>query len=279
VRTARLTPADAQLQGLPVAFDIELYHRLRTSLTIGANVAHREETTSTMDDARAGAAAGQPEGTAYVADVQTGGRGRLGRQWLSADSGLWVTYHLVTREVTLGPLYSLVGALAVTDAVRETSFLTPEVKWPNDVMQGELKLAGILAESAVGERVDIYLGIGINIRTTEMPDEVAGRATSIEAAGGTIPTREDLLAALSSAIERYVQQLQHSPAVVVEQWRRRLTTLGQRITLYAVDGSTIEGEAIDVSPRGELMLRADDGLVHVLAAGDVTMSQPRADFE
>ncbi len=260
-----------------MAFDIELYHRLRTSLTIGANVVHREETSSTMDDARAGAAAGQPEGTAYVADVQTGGRGRLGRQWLSADSGLWVTYHLVTREVTLGPLYSLVGALAVTDAVRETSFLTPEVKWPNDVMQGGLKLSGILAESAVAaQRVDIYLGIGINIRQTQMPDEVAGRATSIEAAGRTIPTREDLLAALSAAIERYVQQLQHSPAVVVEQWRRRLTTLGQRVTLYAVDGGTIEGEAIDVSPRGELMLRGDDGLVHVLAAGDVTMSRPGA---
>jgi BirA family transcriptional regulator, biotin operon repressor / biotin---[acetyl-CoA-carboxylase] ligase len=260
-----------------VPFDAELYERLRTSQTVGASVVHREETTSTMDDARAGAAAGQPEGTVYVADVQTGGRGRLGREWLSADSGLWVTFHLVTRQVTLAPLYSLVGALAVTDAVRETALLTTEVKWPNDVMQGGLKLAGILAESTLGERVDIYLGIGINIRATVMPEDVASRATSIEAAGGAVPAREDLLAALSAAIERYVQQLEHSPALVVEQWRRRLSTLGQRVTLYAVDGGRFDGEAVDVSLRGELMLRSDDGQVHVLAAGDVTMAPPSAD--
>ena len=166
-----------------MAFDFDLYHGHRTSDAIGVYVEYLDETGSTMDDARRGAAAGNAAGTAYVAGVQAGGRGRLGRQWFSADSGLWVTFHLVTRDPALAPLFSLAGALAVSDAVRETALLTVDVKWPNDVLHQGRKLAGILAESAVGERTDVFLGIGINLRRTALPDDVAARATSIEDAG------------------------------------------------------------------------------------------------
>ena len=158
--------------------------------------------------------------------------------------------------------------------MRETALLTVDVKWPNDVLHQGRKLAGILAESAVGQRADIFLGIGINLRRTDLPDEVAARATSIEAAGGMPPTREALLASLAAALERHAQQLHRSPAVVVEQWRRRLVTLGQRVQLHAVDGSTYDGEAVDVTARGELTLRLDDGRLVSFGAGEVTMSPP-----
>ncbi len=260
-----------------MAFDFDLYHGHRTSDAIGVHVEYFDETGSTMDDARRGAAGGNPAGTAYVAGVQTGGRGRLGREWVSADSGLWVTFHLVARDPALAPLFSLAGALAVSDAVRETALLTVDVKWPNDVLHQGRKLAGILAESTFGQRADIFLGIGINVRRTALPDEVASRATSIEDAGGVPPTREALLASLAAALERHTQQLHRSPAVVVEQWRRHLVTLGQRVRLHGVDGATHDGEAVDVTARGELTLRLDDGSLVSFGAGEVTMSPPGGD--
>lgn len=260
-----------------MAFDVDRYHQHRTSDAVGVHVEYRDETGSTMDDARLGAASGNTPGTAYVAGIQNGGRGRLGRQWMSADSGLWVTFHLVARDPALAPLFSIAGALAVSDAVRETALLTVDVKWPNDVLHQGRKLAGILAESAVGKRADVFLGIGINVRRTALPDEVAARATSIEEAGGVPPTREALLAALAAALERHTQQLHRSPAVVVEQWRRHLVTLGQRVRLHGVDGATYDGEAVDVTARGELTLRLDDGRVLSFGAGEVTTAPPTSD--
>ena len=253
-----------------MAFDFDQYHRLRTTDAIGTVVVYRDETVSTMDDARRGAIEGDASGTAYVAGVQTGGRGRQGRTWASDSGGLYVTYHLRATDAAAAPLYSFAGALAVADAVRDASGLAVDLKWPNDVLHKGRKLAGILAESTLGERIDVFLGIGINIRATALPADVAALATSIEAASGEAPTREALLAALSNSLERRTSQLARSPQALIDAWRSRLTTIGQRIRLGAVDGRTFEGEAIDVSPHGELMVRLDDGSVTGFAAGDVT---------
>ena len=258
-------------------FDLDAYHRYRTSHSLGAIVAARELTTSTMDDARAGAAAGGLPGTVYLADAQTAGRGRLGRPWASAGEGLYVTYHLAVRESPTVPLYAVVAALAVSDAIRETAHLATNLKWPNDVLYQGRKLAGILAEAVHHERVDVFLGIGVNLRAGAIPPELAATATSVESeAAATTPSREELLAALSSALERHVSQLARSPAVVIEQWRSRLVTIGQRVRLTAASrtpgtpGEVHEGEAVDVSPRGELIVRLADGTLASYAAGDVT---------
>lgn len=223
-----------------------------------------------MDDARAGAAAGNAPGTVYVAGTQTAGRGRLGRVWQAPPRGLYVTYHLRPRDVASVPLLTITGALAVADAIRETALLATEVKWPNDVLHQGRKLAGVLAESTIGDCIDVFLGLGVNVGAQQFSPEVAALATTIEDASGAAPAHEDLLAALSSALDRYVTQLTRSPAVLVEEWRGRLVTLGRRIRLAAVDGTTYEGEAIDVSSRGEIVVRLDSGAVMAFAAGDVT---------
>src|SRR5688572_16548137 len=113
-----------------------------------------------MDDARAGAANGSACGAAYVAGAQTAGRGRLRRTWASATGGLYVTYHLCHTNAETAPLHSVAGALAVVDALQATSGLLVDLKWPNDVLHQGRKLAGILAESTLGERIDVFLGIG-----------------------------------------------------------------------------------------------------------------------
>ena len=254
-------------------FDVDSYQRLRTSTRVGAVVHYRERTGSTMDDAREGADAAGANGcgAAYVAGEQSAGRGRQGRSWVAtAAAGLYVTYHLCPLRVERAPLLGVAGALAVTEALNSSCGLATRLKWPNDVMHEDRKIAGLLAEARLSEGLDVFLGIGINLRATSgMPPEVERIATSIERAGAPPPSLETLLSALSTALEPWVELVERDPAALIEAWRSQLDTLGRRIRL-ATPGGEVEGEAMDVNDRGELILRLDDGTTGAYAAGDVT---------
>ena len=254
-------------------FDHDYYRKLMRSEWVGREVRYFEETGSTMDEARAGAdaAGAASNGIAYVAGRQAAGRGRQGRQWVSEPgAGLYVTYHLTPTVADGSSLFAVAGAMAVVDAVREVAHLDTVLKWPNDVLHVGRKLAGILAEARHGRRLDVFLGIGINVRTSALPPEIRDIATSIEDAGGEVPRIEELLAALSHALEPRIAEAERAPEILLEEWKRRLVTLGQRVRLASPDSAVHEGEAVDVSPRGDLMLRHDDGTVSEYAAGDVT---------
>jgi BirA family biotin operon repressor/biotin-[acetyl-CoA-carboxylase] ligase len=252
-------------------FNLDYYASLLAS-NVGREVRYVEETASTMDDARAGAdARGDASGVAYVAGRQTAGRGRQGRHWVSEPGdGLYVTYHLVPSGQQPSSLFAVAGAMAAADAIEGVSGVHVDLKWPNDVLHDGRKLAGILAEARYGARLDVFLGIGINVRTTALPPDVRGIATSIEDAGAVAPRVEELLAALSAALERRVAMLDASPLHLVEEWKQRLVTLGQQIRLASPDGRVHEGEAVDVTPAGDLVLRHPDGTRSAYAAGDVT---------
>ena len=158
-----------------MAFDFEQYRALHRAATVGAEVVCRDVVASTMDEARTGASAGNAPGTAYLAGEQTAGRGREGRSWISAaEAGLYVTFHLIPSHATHAPLLSVAGALAVADALQGTCGLAVDLKWPNDVLVGERKLCGVLAEARHNMgRADVFLGIGQNLTT--QPDQI-GRA-------------------------------------------------------------------------------------------------------
>lgn len=254
-------------------FDLARYNALRRSSRLGAEVAYLEATASTMDDARAGAAEGRPCGSAYVAGEQSAGRGRQGRSWISAASaGLYVTYHLCPTRTEGAPLLGLAAAVAAGEAVHAVSGLAVDLKWPNDLQVAGKKLAGILAEARprAGGGLDVFVGIGINLVTAPgLPPEVAAIATSIEGAGAVAPAREVLLAALSTAYETRATQAEADPAALLAEWRSRLVTLGQQVRLATPSGE-VEGEAIDVTPTGELILALASGERRSFAAGDVT---------
>lgn len=253
-------------------FDLACYHALRRSSRIGVEVMYVEATTSTMDDARAGAAEGRQCGTAYVAGEQSAGRGRQGRSWVSAASaGLYVTYHLCPAQVQGAPLLGLAAAVAAAEAVQAACGIHVDLKWPNDLQVEGKKLAGILAEARPrGAALDVFVGIGINLRPAAgLPPEVAAIATSIEGAGYPAPPREALLAALSTAFDRRAEQAEAEPAALLAEWRARLITLGQRVRLATPSGE-VEGEAVDVTSTGELVLALPDGGRRAFAAGDVT---------
>jgi BirA family transcriptional regulator, biotin operon repressor / biotin---[acetyl-CoA-carboxylase] ligase len=263
------------LAGATMSFDFAAYEAARTATRVGRAVVFVERAASTMDLARDGAAAGGALGTAYVAGEQSAGRGRQGRTWLSAASaGLYATYHLHTAEAPGAPLYALAGGLAASDAILQASGLVTALKWPNDVLVGTVasrKVAGVLAESRPASTggLDIFLGIGINMRAIALPPELVDIATSIEGAGAPPPPLEPLLAALSNALERWSTLIETRPADLIEAWKGRLLTLGQRVRLQTPAGP-VEGDAVDVTPRGELVLRRGDGHTDSFAAGDVS---------
>ncbi|MSQ42299.1 MAG: biotin--[acetyl-CoA-carboxylase] ligase [Dehalococcoidia bacterium] len=253
-------------------FDSEAYQRLRTAHALGTTVHYREVTGSTMDDARTAADAVGIAGCGhvFVAGEQVTGRGRQGRHWVSPPGvGLYATFHLCPSSVEHAPLLTIVGALAVADAVSATAGLATQFKWPNDVQVRGRKLAGVVAESRLGARIDVFLGVGVNVRAVRPPDEIAAIATSIEREGAPPPRLELLLASLCGSLERWMERVEAAPDEVIAQWRLKLVTLGRHVRL-ATPGGEVEGDAVDVTPLGELVLRHADGRTAPYAAGDVT---------
>lgn len=231
-------------------------------------VVRLDETTSTNDDAKRGAREGAEHGTVWVAESQTGGRGRQGRAWVSprGENLLFSVLLRLTCAPARVPLVALVAGLAVRDAV---AAVLPErevlVKWPNDVLAGGKKIAGILVESSIaGSRVDhVIVGIGVNVHTRHFPTELAEIATSIALEDGHV-RRPALL-------EDIVERLDHDVAHVVH---RGLGLVHARLArVDALLGRVLEGggvaEGIDLD--GRLLVRLPDGTLTRVASGEVVL--------
>src|SRR5690349_6653341 len=154
----------------------------------GARVFYAAVVGSTNDLAAQAADRGEPEGTTFVAGAQTAGRGRLGRTWFSPpDAGLYIS--TIVRRRAVAPWITLAGGVAVASGIRAATGLPVQIKWPNDIVavgpagfRARRKLAGILAEAASGPDGvhHIVMGMGINLRPSSFPPELADRASSIE---------------------------------------------------------------------------------------------------
>jgi BirA family biotin operon repressor/biotin-[acetyl-CoA-carboxylase] ligase len=253
--------------------DRALVERRLNTRYIGRHLLYLQTASSTQDVARTEAERGGPVGTAVLAEEQTAGRGRLGRAWVSpAGKNLYVTLVMRPPAPKLRVL-SIVSPLAIAEAL-EPIGLAPRLKWPNDVLVGGRKIAGILIETELsGDAVKYALvGIGLNVNfDVEAAPEIAAIATSVRRELGRDASREELLAALLNAFEaRYEQALVDDDAVF-KAWRSRLDTLGRRVR--ATLGERVEeGVAEDVDAEGNLLVRRDDGSLAVVEAGDVTLS-------
>jgi len=244
---------------------------LRTRFT-GRRVVSFPSVVSTMDAARAEAAAGACEGTLVIAEEQTRGRGRLGRQWLSPP-GSNIYASLLLRPVAAeGVALSMIAPLAVCEAIEAVCGLACAIKWPNDVLISGRKVSGLLieVEFAAG-RIDYALvGAGINVNFDPSPfAEIRDTATSLARELGQEVSREEVLAALLNRFEGlYLAERDGRSAYPA--WKARLTTLGQRVQVRLPDRSE-EGLAEDVDREGRLLLRRADGSVIAVSAGDVVL--------
>jgi len=259
--------------------------KLKTHV-FGQNLVLLVQAGSTNDVARDLAAQQAPEGTVVVADEQTAGRGRLGRKWVAPAGECLLCSVLFRPDLPLAKTnwLTMLTALAMADAVDSVGGLKAELKWPNDlivpvraVAEGRThwrKLAGVLTETAVaGETLEYAIvGIGVNVTVPRgRLNALAPDATSILAEVGRSVSRVDLLAAFLSEVERRYTLLQ-SGVSPYQEWASRLATLGCRVEAAGPRGLLV-GLAESVDDGGALHLRTDDGMLHTLAAGDVTLSR------
>jgi len=212
-----------------------------------------------LEEARRGA----PEWLVAVADFQTHGRGRRGRSWIAPPGASLLASVLLRPE--LPPerfqLVSIVSGVAMTQAVQRVAGFLPSLKWPNDLVVGDRKLAGLLAESD-GDAV--VVGIGVNVEWHDFPPELAATATACNLEAGRTIDRRELLSAFLAELEQRYPKLD----VVIADYRALLATLGRLVRVERHDGELV-GRAVDVGDAGELVVEvAGRGLVAV-HVGDV----------
>jgi BirA family transcriptional regulator, biotin operon repressor / biotin---[acetyl-CoA-carboxylase] ligase len=240
----------------------------------GRRLVYYTSTTSTMDIARAEADADAIEGTTVLAEEQTAGRGRFGRTWVS-PSGKNLYFTVVLRpNVEQVRLLGILSPLAVALAIEESTGLTPQIKWPNDVLLAGRKVSGILIETEFSGSDPKYalVGIGINVNFEIEPDsEIADIATSVKQELSAEGNREAILAASLNHIEALYTA--PDPRAVIEAWKSRLETLGRDITL-TFRNEQVSGQAEDVDDAGNLVLRLSDGTLRTFEAGEVSLRPP-----
>jgi BirA family transcriptional regulator, biotin operon repressor / biotin---[acetyl-CoA-carboxylase] ligase len=230
-----------------------------------------ESCASTMDEAKARARAGAPDGTVVVAAQQTGGRGTRGRAWHAPAGGLYLS--MVLREVRDPHLLTMALGNAVADAL-EVAGLEPRLKWVNDVMSNGKKVAGILAESeSTGAHLDfIIAGIGVNVNghASHFPAALRAIATTLEdelACESCIP---DLEALVLDACARWIGLVREGRTrEVLEQYRARDALPGALVRIEA-DGKPVEGTAEGIDDQGRLLVRSG-GVQHAHATGTVQL--------
>lgn len=225
-----------------------------STCALGSTIECHASLTSTQDRARELAAAGASHGTAIFAEAQTAGRGRHGRVWDSAPGlGLWCSVIVRStwprdRDVGL----TAAAACAVADVLEREGALRPRLRWPNDVLIGEKKVAGVLVEVTGGAGTDrtAIIGIGLNSghRASDLPAALRGEATSIRRETRRLPDRAALARALLVALEHLLDDLAgRRPPALAESWRRRLSLEG-RTVVYASGGEERSGvvESVDL---------------------------------
>jgi BirA family biotin operon repressor/biotin-[acetyl-CoA-carboxylase] ligase len=209
-----------------------------------------------------------------IAEKQTAGRGRLGRSW-QANPGENLTFSIVLRP---GPakgsvnLLPLLVAVAVADAVQVLTGLSPRCKWPNDLLLGEKKFAGILLEGALKDDALDYVvvGVGVNVNQTDFSADLADRATSLRlAAGGTVDREELFKLILERVEDLYLGTRAGGFSGILPLWHARSAMTGQTVSVQAGD-AILTGIVTGVSPEGGLILNAN-GSEQTVYAGDVTV--------
>jgi BirA family biotin operon repressor/biotin-[acetyl-CoA-carboxylase] ligase len=257
---------------------LEIRPLLATS-DLGQTIHFYEELDSTNDRAKELAEDGADHGEVVVAELQRAGRGRRGRTWVSpAGRNLYLSVILRPELApTRAPELTLVGALAVCDALRQAG-VDAGIKWPNDVLVGGKKIAGILTElSAEPDHVHwVVLGMGINLnaRREDFPPELRDEATSVLLERGQAAPRALFTAALLLSLEQWLEvHAEQGFDAIRDAWRSRSVTLGRQVRVRMGDRD-VDGVAEELDASGALLVRTATGVERVMT-GDVVLLRPR----
>lgn len=214
------------------------------------------------------------DGTLILAESQTAGRGRMGRTWHSEpESGLYLS--LVLRPAIspgFAPLLTLGCAVALHNAIEKHTHLDVDIKWPNDLLVGRKKVAGILAEiQADLDRIHfLVIGLGLNVNHSQMPEDLAERATSLRMVSGHPHSRLDILLEFLDQFEALLERFREDgPGFVVSEWTGHSTFANGRHVEIADGLRTIEGVTRGLNSSGALRVEIPSGRVEELYSGEV----------
>ena len=235
------------------------------------------ETDSTNDQLRKMARQGAPHGTVLIADRQSGGHGRMGRSFHSPE-GVGIYFSILLRpQCTPGDLMHLTCATAVAmcDAVEAAAGFRPGIKWTNDLVFGQRKIAGVLTELGFDKAGNVecpLVGIGINCCQQEgdFPEDIRYIAGSLSSVSGQQIDRIKVAAAMMDALYRMDATLLTEKAHILNRYRWDCITLGQEISLVRGD-EVRHGTALDIDDDGALIVRFPDGSTEAVNSGEVSV--------
>ena len=230
---------------------------------------------STNTEALRQAKQGASEGLCVVANEQTAGRGRHGREWISEkDAGLYFSVVLRPKiENKFLPLLTLMAAVVISDLLNELYQLKPDIKWANDVLVNEKKICGILAEMSETKTTGlaVIVGIGVNLKSSNFPPEISEIATSIEGETKKNVDFENLLENLTARLAKYYKILigENGSQKIREEWAKRSSYFEAKRVVVKLENETFTGTTRGLEENGALRVETENGEIKVINAGEV----------
>jgi BirA family biotin operon repressor/biotin-[acetyl-CoA-carboxylase] ligase len=257
-------------------FEIEEFDIKLETEYIGRNFVYLDETESTNSFALDRKNEIKTDGTVVLAEFQTAGRGRLDRKWVSTrGQNLTFTILLDLRERNIPDpqLLNLATSLVVARSIENLHMIKTNLKWPNDVLIGNRKVAGILCESvSQGDKMNrVAIGIGINVNQANFAANYLIDPTSIRMELKQFVSRERLLAEILLNFEGMLEKLVSNPAAIVEEWKPFCKMLGDKITIKA-GNEEMRGIFADLNEKGHLVLLESEDDKRIITFGDVSTS-------
>ncbi|HEX3028318.1 MAG TPA: biotin--[acetyl-CoA-carboxylase] ligase [Clostridia bacterium] len=275
------------LQTSPDILDpFEIVQNLSTEV-IGKRILRLDSIDSTNNYAKKKASEGCEDGTAVIAETQTSGRGRLGREWNSSDKkGIWMS---VILKPDIAPeeaqIITLAASVAVVKAVKSVTGIDTAIKWPNDVILDGKKVCGILTEMNTEiDRINyIVVGIGVNVNheKADFPEELRDKAVSLKMFSKDDMDSKKVLcenyernmiitSILFELEQKYSKIKKGFFRDIVEEWKLYSATIGKEVRVISRNSEYI-GVAIDVAPDGKLIVRCSDGETREVASGEISV--------
>ncbi|KQL53728.1 biotin--acetyl-CoA-carboxylase ligase [Heyndrickxia shackletonii] len=254
----------------------ELRLGLKTTI-FGKTIQYLESTDSTQKVAHQLAQEGCPDGTLVIAEEQTNGRGRLARNWHSPKyTGIWMSLVLRPKlPPAKAPQFTLIAAVAVARAIEDICEISPDIKWPNDLLLNGKKITGILTElQADSDKINaIIMGIGMNVNQKEQdfPKELHNNATSLAIETGKEISRSELVKRILENLEKYyLLYLEKGFAPLKLLWESYAVSLGKDIIARTISGN-ISGKALGITEEGVLKIEDQNGQIHKIYSADIEM--------
>ena len=200
-----------------------------------------------------------------VADAQTAGKGRMGRQFYSPDkTGLYMSFvYEPETDFKDSVTVTSAAAVAVVRAIEELTDLSPKIKWVNDIYIDDKKVSGILTEAVTGDKTLIIVGIGVNITTDKFPNEIKNTATSLNQA----VDKNNLLLSIVKHLLELINGLPQR--TFLPEYKQKSMVIGKDVC-FIKDGISKEGIAVDINQNGALVVQTADGL-ETLSTGEITL--------